>query len=498
METAAGHDLDEPALELAQAVHTRDAGQPVLRRRGAAPPRRVGAIVQRDGRWTSDRTLEEVGIPEGIREVVGRRLSRLSDAANDALAGRRGDRPGVRPRPSIEARRRAVAATSCSTRSTRPTQPACSARCRAPSAATRSPTRWCARRSTRSSPPTAGCACTGRSARPSRPARAPTSTPISTSSPTTSAKGRSPATRTRRSTSAAAPATEATTSSPSRPRPATTTAPSALELFDRPDPELRCDLLLALATALRNAGDPRRRATVFAAAEVARALGDATRLARAALILARLASDRAPGSSTRRSLALYEEALASVPDEPSPLGPGCCRPIAVELQWGPDRSAAAARDRGAGDGPGPRGRAHPQRRPGRGLGGARRPRPLAEAGSSSSRRRSRPPSGRRSRGVCCPSSSIGPLAAVGEVAAARSHLTRPSASPIGSACPGSAGHLILQAMFAALAGDLDRAERARWRPSPSVRPQTCPSRRCWAPRGALSSPSATARAGSAS
>ena len=59
-----------------------------------------------------------------------------------------------------------------------------------------------------------------------------------------------------------------------------------LELFDRPPLELRCDLLLDLATALRNAGDARRRPTVFAAAEVARTLGDPQRLARAALILA--------------------------------------------------------------------------------------------------------------------------------------------------------------------------------------------------------------------
>ena len=45
-----------------------------------------GLIVQRGDRWTSDFALGEVGIPEGIREVVGRRLSRLSDAANDALS----------------------------------------------------------------------------------------------------------------------------------------------------------------------------------------------------------------------------------------------------------------------------------------------------------------------------------------------------------------------------------------------------------------------------
>ena len=41
MESAAGHDLDGPALELAKAVHSRDRGQPVLRRPDAAAPGRV-------------------------------------------------------------------------------------------------------------------------------------------------------------------------------------------------------------------------------------------------------------------------------------------------------------------------------------------------------------------------------------------------------------------------------------------------------------------------
>jgi hypothetical protein len=38
-----------------------------------------------DGRWTSDLPVRELGIPEGVREVIGRRLSRLSAAANRLL-----------------------------------------------------------------------------------------------------------------------------------------------------------------------------------------------------------------------------------------------------------------------------------------------------------------------------------------------------------------------------------------------------------------------------
>ena len=98
MDTAAGHDLDEPGVELARARHTETEGNPFFVGEVLRHLAESGAIVQRDGRWTSDNTLDEVGIPEGIREVVGRRLSRLSDAVNRGARDRRGDRCDVRPR----------------------------------------------------------------------------------------------------------------------------------------------------------------------------------------------------------------------------------------------------------------------------------------------------------------------------------------------------------------------------------------------------------------
>jgi hypothetical protein len=45
----------------------------------------TGAIAQTEGRWEARGALEDLGIPESVRDVVGRRLSRLSDAANEAL-----------------------------------------------------------------------------------------------------------------------------------------------------------------------------------------------------------------------------------------------------------------------------------------------------------------------------------------------------------------------------------------------------------------------------
>ena len=46
-----------------------------------------GAFYRRDSRWVSDaKSIAELGIPEGVRDVIGRRLSRLSETCNRALA----------------------------------------------------------------------------------------------------------------------------------------------------------------------------------------------------------------------------------------------------------------------------------------------------------------------------------------------------------------------------------------------------------------------------
>ncbi|MGB2694066.1 MAG: AAA family ATPase [Dehalococcoidia bacterium] len=46
----------------------------------------TGKIVQEHGRWTSPVTsIDELGIPEGVREAIGRRLSRMSEGCNRML-----------------------------------------------------------------------------------------------------------------------------------------------------------------------------------------------------------------------------------------------------------------------------------------------------------------------------------------------------------------------------------------------------------------------------
>ena len=43
-------------------------------------------MFERGGRWTSALTPDEIGVPEGVQEVLARRLARLSDPCRSALA----------------------------------------------------------------------------------------------------------------------------------------------------------------------------------------------------------------------------------------------------------------------------------------------------------------------------------------------------------------------------------------------------------------------------
>ena len=80
-----GHDLDEVGLEFAEVVHRETSGNPFFLGEVLRHLAETGALVERDGRWTSDLRPEEAGIPEGVREVVGRRLSRLGDETEGVL-----------------------------------------------------------------------------------------------------------------------------------------------------------------------------------------------------------------------------------------------------------------------------------------------------------------------------------------------------------------------------------------------------------------------------
>ncbi|MBI1818342.1 MAG: AAA family ATPase [Deltaproteobacteria bacterium] len=83
---AAGHELDNRGHALVRAVHGETEGNPFFVGEVLRHLAESGAPVQRDGRWVSDQSVGQFGIPEGVKEVIGRRLSRLSAAANQVLS----------------------------------------------------------------------------------------------------------------------------------------------------------------------------------------------------------------------------------------------------------------------------------------------------------------------------------------------------------------------------------------------------------------------------
>jgi class 3 adenylate cyclase len=73
-------------LAFAAALYQETEGNPFFIREVLQHLIEEGKLYREDGRWTSNATsVSDLGIPEGVREVVGRRLSRLSDGCNRML-----------------------------------------------------------------------------------------------------------------------------------------------------------------------------------------------------------------------------------------------------------------------------------------------------------------------------------------------------------------------------------------------------------------------------
>jgi class 3 adenylate cyclase len=85
VEQAAGRTLDQAGLALARAVYEETEGNPLFVREVLRHLAETGAIERLEGGWTTRRPVDQLGIPEGVREAVGHRLSRLSGPTNLAL-----------------------------------------------------------------------------------------------------------------------------------------------------------------------------------------------------------------------------------------------------------------------------------------------------------------------------------------------------------------------------------------------------------------------------
>ena len=82
---AAGHALDANGERLAGRVHAETEGNPFFLSQVLNHLAETGVVVQHDGQWIRGAAAEAIGIPEGVREVVGRRLAALSEGTNETL-----------------------------------------------------------------------------------------------------------------------------------------------------------------------------------------------------------------------------------------------------------------------------------------------------------------------------------------------------------------------------------------------------------------------------
>jgi tetratricopeptide (TPR) repeat protein len=85
VEQASGRELDEANQALARAVYEETEGNPFFVREVLRHLAETGVVERGEDGWTTRLPAEDLGIPEGVREVVGRRLARLSNDANQAL-----------------------------------------------------------------------------------------------------------------------------------------------------------------------------------------------------------------------------------------------------------------------------------------------------------------------------------------------------------------------------------------------------------------------------
>ncbi|HEX2240644.1 MAG TPA: AAA family ATPase [Actinomycetota bacterium] len=87
LEQAAGHSMDERGEALAEALYRETEGNPFFIEEVLRHLIETRRLYLKDGRWVSDvADVSELGIPEGVREAIGRRLSRLAESVNEVLS----------------------------------------------------------------------------------------------------------------------------------------------------------------------------------------------------------------------------------------------------------------------------------------------------------------------------------------------------------------------------------------------------------------------------
>ena len=87
VEAVVGHELDAIGQELAREITEETDGNPFFVGEILRHLSESGALVQGDdGRWELAHGLEELGLPQSVREVVGRRVDRLGEDSRAVLS----------------------------------------------------------------------------------------------------------------------------------------------------------------------------------------------------------------------------------------------------------------------------------------------------------------------------------------------------------------------------------------------------------------------------
>jgi class 3 adenylate cyclase/tetratricopeptide (TPR) repeat protein len=81
----AGHELDDELGRLVDRIHDETEGNPFFVGEILTHLVESGAVVRRDGRWLAEEPIDRLSVPEGVREVLGRRLASLDAGAEEAL-----------------------------------------------------------------------------------------------------------------------------------------------------------------------------------------------------------------------------------------------------------------------------------------------------------------------------------------------------------------------------------------------------------------------------
>jgi DNA-binding SARP family transcriptional activator len=85
LEKVGGHHLDEGNLAMAKAIHEGTEGNPFFVREVIRHLTETDKLQRQEGRWQTQLPARELGITQGVREVVGMRLGRLGEETGKVL-----------------------------------------------------------------------------------------------------------------------------------------------------------------------------------------------------------------------------------------------------------------------------------------------------------------------------------------------------------------------------------------------------------------------------